>query len=376
MTDAEAADLLRGAVARASVSGEEAELAAWLAATLAPHADEAGVDEAGNVVAVIGSGPVLLTSLGHIDTVPGAIPVREEAGELWGRGSVDAKGSFCTHAAGVLRAFREQPGLRDRLSVRLIGAVGEETAGSPGARHVLRHQPRPDLLLVAEPSGWQGITLGYKGSLRLRLDVTAPEAHSAAPLASACDGLLAACAAMGAEARSHGGAHSGQAAARTFDQVQVSVRELGSSSDGLRQRAGALVAVRLPPGVTPDAARAALAAAAGRAVAGLEGVELAVRAAGGEEAVLAPRDSPLSRAFRHAIRQAGGRPVFKLKTGTSDMNVVAPHWNVPMLAYGPGDSALDHTPEERLGLGEYSRAVAVVAAALRDLGSGYRPERS
>ena len=73
-----------------------------------------------------------------------------------------------------------------------------------------------------------------------------------------------------------------------------------------------------------------------------------------------PRDSVLARALRVAIRQAGGTPVFKLKTGTSDMNVVAPHWNAPTLAYGPGDSRLDHTPEERLDLAEYDRAVAVL----------------
>jgi LysW-gamma-L-lysine carboxypeptidase len=49
------------------------------------------------------------------------------------------------------------------------------------------------------------------------------------------------------------------------------------------------------------------------------------------------------------------------------MNVVAPHWPVPTAAYGPGDSALDHTPEERLSLDEYDRAVAVLTDALTRL---------
>ena len=48
------------------------------------------------------------------------------------------------------------------------------------------------------------------------------------------------------------------------------------------------------------------------------------------------------------------------------MNVVAPHWPVPMLAYGPGDANLDHTPEERLPLDEYLRAVEVLGAVLSD----------
>ncbi|WP_157463635.1 M20/M25/M40 family metallo-hydrolase, partial [Deinococcus pimensis] len=71
--------------------------------------------------------------------------------------------------------------------------------------------------------------------------------------------------------------------------------------------------------------------------------------------------------LRVAIREAGGTPVFKVKTGTSDMNVVAPHWQVPTVAYGPGDSRLDHTPEEHLDLAEYREAVAILRSALTRL---------
>ncbi|WP_370635254.1 M20/M25/M40 family metallo-hydrolase [Deinococcus sp. 6YEL10] len=70
-------------------------------------------------------------------------------------------------------------------------------------------------------------------------------------------------------------------------------------------------------------------------------------------------------------RRYGVTPVFKVKTGTSDMNVVAGHWPVPTLAYGPGDSALDHTPEERLDLAEYDRAVTVLREALTRLATGW-----
>ena len=70
------------------------------------------------------------------------------------------------------------------------------------------------------------------------------------------------------------------------------------------------------------------------------------------------------RALLKAIRQAGGTPGFKVKNGTSDMNVVGPVWNTPIVAYGPGDSALDHTPNEHIALSEYKRAIAVLAEAL------------
>ena len=56
--------------------------------------DEAHVDEVGNAVGVRGSGAREVLLLGHIDTVPGVIPVRVADGVLHGRGTVDAKGPF------------------------------------------------------------------------------------------------------------------------------------------------------------------------------------------------------------------------------------------------------------------------------------------
>jgi len=79
------------------------------------------------------------------------------------------------------------------------------------------------------------------------------------------------------------------------------------------------------------------------------------------------KNSRLVRAFLWAIRAAGGQPSFVLKTGTADMNVVAPAWGCPALAYGPGDSSLDHTPNGHVLLSEYGRAVSVVGEALRGL---------
>ena len=46
------------------------------------------------------------------------------------------------------------------------------------------------------------------------------------------------------------------------------------------------------------------------------------------------------------------------------MNVLAPVWRCPMVAYGPGDSAYDHTPTERLALDEYRRSIALLKDVL------------
>ena len=62
-----------------------------------------------------------------------------------------------------------------------------------------------------------------------------------------------------------------------------------------------------------------------------------------------------------------GRPDTLLKTGTADLNIVAPAWGCPALAYGPGDSTLDHTPDEHLSLEEYKQAVEVIQNVLKKL---------
>lgn len=54
-----------------------------------------------------------------------------------------------------------------------------------------------------------------------------------------------------------------------------------------------------------------------------------------------------------------------MKKGTSDMNTLATTWrDVPMVAYGPGDSTLDHTDMERIAAADHRTARTVLADAV------------
>jgi [amino group carrier protein]-lysine/ornithine hydrolase len=341
-------ELILGAVSRPSLSGQEAEVAEFLRSWMADHDFAAQVDQAGNAVGVRGHGPLTVVLLGHIDTVGGHIPVRiDEHDVLHGRGSVDAKGSFCTFAAAVADL---PPGALDLATFICVGATEEEAASSKGARFAMTRY-RPDLVVIGEPSGWEGITLGYKGRLMVKVTVRKADFHTAGDGTSAGDDL----AESWLRVRSWAAEQSGEG---VFGRLQATVQALSSGSDGLEQLARGSFGLRLPLHVTPEAARQQL----GALLADLEGLNLEFT--GDETAVRYERDTPLARALRVAIRAHGGTPVFKVKTGTSDMNVVAHAWPVPTLAYGPGDSALDHTPQERLDLAEYDRAVAILRSAL------------
>jgi LysW-gamma-L-lysine carboxypeptidase len=49
------------------------------------------------------------------------------------------------------------------------------------------------------------------------------------------------------------------------------------------------------------------------------------------------------------------------------MNVVGPVWGCPIVAYGPGDSSLDHTPQEHIDLREYTRSIEILENSLTSI---------
>jgi LysW-gamma-L-lysine carboxypeptidase len=115
----------------------------------------------------------------------------------------------------------------------------------------------------------------------------------------------------------------------------------------------------LPMDVSPDDWYGKLAEMAGDAE--IKRVGYAVPAWGGE------KSTPLVRTFLSAIRSVAGEPRFVYKTGTADLNIVAPIWKCPAVVYGPGDSSLDHTPNEHISLEDYSKSVQVLSSVLNKL---------
>jgi LysW-gamma-L-lysine carboxypeptidase len=294
---------------------------------------------------------------------------------------VDAKGPLCTFAAAAA-----QVAVPDGWRITVVGAVEEESASSKGARHILAqrlphptepsgkrevkaqrsnippplHPPTPPTYcIIGEPSNWDRITLGYKGRLLMDVVLRIPFVHSAGeerlPAEQAID--------FWHEVETLCFEFNILTDATTpFNRLDPALRHIAHREAGAFGEVELSMGFRLPLGLTPIALEQKL---CGLTYTLSKGTSTDIQFSGGEMAYKGDKTNPLVRAFLKGIRAGDGTPRFVVKTGTADMNVVAPHWpETPIVAYGPGDSSLDHTPYEHIDLHEYLQAIAVLQETL------------
>ncbi len=365
-------ELLEQCVSIPSLSGQEQHVAEFLRDEMLKRGfDRAYIDDAGNAVGIVGSGSRQIVFLGHMDTVGGDVPVRYDDDKLYGRGTVDAKGPLCAFVLAGQKIADARCKTQDQSSsvLRLasdfqlivIGTVEEEAATSKGARFAAT-QYAPEFCIVGEPSGMDGITLGYKGRLLADVYVGRAMQHTAGPGASASETAVD----FWAWAKSFVEYYN-IGKEKVFDQIQLSLRSIQSGDDGLSEWCNMTIGLRLPlefdPAMAKEVFGKAFTDVASHTVTGRASISFR----GEESAYRSSKESPLARAFVDAIRAEKMRPAFKLKTGTADFNVVGPVWNCPIVAYGPGDSALDHTPNEHVSIDEFEKAVKVLTHVLQSL---------
>jgi LysW-gamma-L-lysine carboxypeptidase len=347
--DSTAITLLEQLVSIPSLSGGEGAAVRYLVEQMVALGMEAQIDGAGNAVGIIGEGRPETVLLGHIDTVPGNIPVRINDGRLYGRGAVDAKGPLATFVMATAR-LHAQGELHGRLVI--IGCVEEEAPSSRGANYAVEHYC-PDTCIVGEPSGTWRVTLGYKGTLRITCQTGVPCGHGAHERQTAAERMSA----FWQQIHTHATAFN-QSRERAFNKLLPTLLQINSGSDGLREWATAEISIRLPLDLQPI-----------ELLTKLEVIDeqVEVRMLGQAPAFRSERNSPLVRAFTRAIRSHNNQPGLVVKTGTADMNIVGPAWGCPTVAYGPGDAALDHTPDEHIVLQDYLQAINVLEAVLKQL---------
>jgi len=337
--------LLREMLEIYSPSGKEGEMAAYLVTQMRALGFRAYQDAVGNAIGMLGEGERESVLLGHIDTVEGFIPIRLEDGQLYGRGAVDAKGPLATF---ITAAARVGP-LPDKRIV-VVGAVEEETH-SKGARYLL-NSFSPQMAIIGEPSGWQHVTLGYKGRLLVTYRLAAPTRHSTAQGPSGSERAIEFWNRLADYAQEFN-----QGERFRFHTLDSSLHRITAHNGGFEEEVTVDMTLRIPFGLDLPSLKEHMRQWANGAAVGFSGEDVPYKAG---------KNNPLVRAFLRAIRARGGCPTFKLKLGTSDMNTVGPVWDCPIVAYGPGDSSLDHTPGEHIQVEEFYRAIEVMEEVIRE----------
>lgn len=345
-----AVKLLNELVSIPSLSGEERPAAEFLVSEMKKLGFNAEVDSAGNAVGIIGQGKTKVLLLGHIDTVEGKIPVMEKQGNLYGRGSVDAKGALCAFVSAASK-FKDS----EKLQIFVVGAVEEESATSKGARHILKTIPKPDFVVIGEPSGVGGISIGYKGRVLIEYSVKLKQFHSSRGERNA---IMQAVDFWNSIENYFSELNKGNKGKKMFDSTISSIRTIYYSVESMQDAVNLTVGLRTPLDFDLEKLKKFINTIKGPAEISYHGIE---------KAVLSEKNNSLVKSFLSAIRSQNIDPSFKLKSGTCDMNVVAPVWNVPAVAYGPGDSNLDHTPNEHIYLQEYEKSIGILQQMLQNL---------
>ncbi|MGE0866578.1 MAG: M20/M25/M40 family metallo-hydrolase [Vicinamibacterales bacterium] len=307
-----------------STTGNEGQVAAWLAAFLRGRGYSVLEQPLGNgranVIAAVGEPEVVFST--HFDCVPPFFPSRVEGGVLYGRGACDAKGILAAQVAAAER-LRAQGETR----VGLVFVAGEER-GSDGAKAANKIASKSRYLINGEPTDLR-LGSATRGVFRARLTATGKAAHSGYP-------------------------ELGESAIEKLVDCLLSLRAAAWPSDpvlGDTHYTVGLINGGVAPNVIPPSAEA----------------EVFFRTAGDHDTLRATLAAALAN--RVAVEEILELPPVRLHTVpgfetavfsyVSDVGFLT-NWGRPLLL-GPGSIHVAHTDREHVAIAELDQAVEIYA---------------
>jgi LysW-gamma-L-lysine carboxypeptidase len=318
--------------------------------------EQVHIDSVGNIIASKGTGEPRILLCGHMDTVPGQIPVRIEDGHIYGRGASDAKAPLIS----MLLAASEFP--KQSGTVIFAGVVDEE-GNATGVKQLVKSKLGVDYAIFGEPSGVENITVAYKGRLAIRLTVDVGDsAHASAPwlAKNSIEEMHDFWVAVKSEIERVGTAEN------KAKSISCSLTEItgGSSHNVTPQKCKITIDIRVPTVTTCDSVLRIVDTIVSK-VAAEKGVKATFRIEDKTEPFEADHSSPLVRALLLSVLDVRKkRPMLLRKTGTGDMNVLGHSFKIPVITYGPGDPHASHTADEHVSIEEFVSSIEVYERAL------------
>jgi LysW-gamma-L-lysine carboxypeptidase len=358
-----AIELLKNALDIYTPSRSESQLANFLKDICMDLGfEQANIDSVGNMIAVRGSGDPTILLCGHMDTVPGIVPVRLEGDYLYGRGASDAKAPLIS----MLLAAADIP--KQTCTIVFAGVVDEE-GNATGIKNLVKDTAlKPHYAIFGEPSGIENITISYKGRLEIRLmcDVE-NSAHASAPwlALNAVEELFNVWNYLKESFTSKeiGASDINNRA----DEVSFSLTEItgGTSHNVTPQKCRMTVDIRIPTKLSCDSVLQVFDRHVIQIQEKSPSLRIKYRVEDKTEPFQANISSPLVRALVLSILESKKkRPLLLRKTGTGDMNILGNVLNIPVVTYGPGDPHSSHTIDEKVYIPDYLTGIEVYKNAL------------
>jgi LysW-gamma-L-lysine carboxypeptidase len=344
-----------------SPSGSETAMADLLSREMKRLGFSVRKDDVGNVIGEIGSGKPVVLLCGHMDTVEGKIRVRNENGRMFGRGAVDAKSSLAAMiVAASLFASGAQP-----YKIVVAGVVEEEST-SKGVNQIVKSCLQPDYAVFGEPSGVDKITIGYKGSMRLSITCETKTGHSSAPrlFENAIERGYELWTAI-RETHLEKERTDSHFYSISYSLIRISG---GKRSSTIPSRCHLDIDIRFPPQISSHELYSAISDTVKEYQTKRPMVMVKVKVEDTTEPFEVDPHSVLVRTLSASIRSVRHRnPVLLRKTGTGDMNLLGREMKIPVVTYGPGDSHLDHTSNESIGIKDYLDSIEIYREVLERL---------
>jgi [amino group carrier protein]-lysine/ornithine hydrolase len=358
VSSAYAIELLKRALEIYTPSRSEAQLANLIKEKCLDDLgfEKVNIDSVGNVIATKGNGTPRILLCGHMDTVPGQIPVRIDSGFLFGRGASDAKAPLIS----MLLACSE---FKQRGTIIFAGVVDEE-GNATGIKELVKNNLSIDYAIFGEPSGINRITISYKGRIALKLTCDVLDsAHASAPWLSknSIEEVFEVWKLLSAQISA-----KYDKTDKKSNSLSLSLTEIsgGSSHNVTPQKCKVTIDIRVPNGVKCLEILNHLDTSI-RNISEMRKVKLTYRIEDMTEAFEADHSSPLVRALSLSILDVCKvRSVLLRKTGTGDMNVLGNSLNIPVVTYGPGEPHVSHSKDERVEIQSYLTSIEIYNRAL------------
>jgi LysW-gamma-L-lysine carboxypeptidase len=350
-----------------SPSGKEKEIANFYSEFLKSKGFTIVPSKIGNVIATKGAGNPTLLLASHIDTIAGELNFRETSNAFFARGAVDCKPSWASMLFSA--ASYDWDGLFKSLNnngrVILLGVVQEEIS-QDGMKEFFTYDYKPTAAIFAEPGKNTRICNAYRGRIHFKSECQFPQGHAASSwnYYNAIEVMVE----FWENLKKIGKTYiipiettQDENDSKHFDETTLTLTKMngGKLSNATPAHCEIEVDIRIPLSVKKDDCVQKI-----KDIQKLIEQKFKIKIKTTFSSVMDAKetnvDAPLVNALRWGIfKVLNEKPKILKKTGSNFFNLIAEHYNIPVITYGPGDSRLEHTDDEFISKAEYIETIEV-----------------